>query len=1323
MNTTTATPDAQEEPRSAEHHYDAFISYTRSPRDLEEATWLQQALETFPIPADIARAKNRSPKLRPVFRDASDLAATASIRDALRRELWRSRFLIVVCSPRAKNSRWVDEEIREFQALGRGGRILAVLIEGEPTDAFPPALAAMAASQDDKPRPNDVPLDVPLAADLRRHPRTNKRQARRLALLKLVAAIVDCDFDALAKRAAEREARVRRRRLAGALSLLAVLSGAGLYALYQYNQRQLNLALAHYARGVEAETQRNIPLARLHFAKSRALVETPEAAKRYSDVGFTARRSWDAALVGPATPPGQLKRSEIQASIRFSSDGRRVYVSAGDHKVLALDSGSGRQLSTFTLAAPVARLATTAGVDALGVGCQDGTVSVVEPRTGRLRLHTRFPGPVSALAFSADGRGLGVGLESGGMSIIDAEDGVPWFRSPEGVHEVGVDSVAFAPEGGDVIWSMGRWLYTTNVATGKLSLVAPQNDVILGAAWSRGSDPLLAWGGLDGPIQLLRRHDDPAEGRAMVLAGQKRQKATIRDLPGHPGAGVAVMAFLPDGDTLVTGGYDGTIRIWDARSGKLLLVLEGHRGKIDDLAVSPDGKSLATAGSDHRVRMWQLDPDKGIEVWRAKELPRRDPFLAGLGQKQAELLATTRDGSVFVGLRDGSACRCRQGDCKSPCSDTTAGTRERANSWTLNETGDLLGVVVPDLGSTVSALLGKPGVEIFELPGVVKRSKVEIPKLTSAAWWTSNTMVAGDSDGNVQSWDPEHNRPIGTIGARTSAVVSVSTAPSSSAVASLWKDGHFSVWQGSPLKEIFSQHLSSDLGPSSVRLSPDGRTLLVATRGPIGKVMLWSVDTGRPVFEDRLWTRATAFSDDSRTLALGSDVSAEIRLVDTTAGRLISTLRGHRNRILAVAFDPRGNTLYSSGDEQAVRAWPISALRDPAHESGSRLVRLAEESAGLTLAGLEHELAPAPAVSTTGGDAGAIRALPTPIDEALGAISAKLRELTPADEEELRSRKGDENLRVANEITKTLNMCDTVAAKAPDDLRVDRLLASLLTLLGDALLSSEEQNALVAYSRAIEHVRKVVKHRPADTWPILFKAYDHYTSALLGSKHSGRAFDLIRERLDIQTSMVAKRALLVPELATIATLFRKAIVLLADRDRGSKGLELATAMTSFLEAQSKSKPDDRNLVEGLATFYNESAKLAHASSRLELARELLSKAERTWRRCLEMHLKASDSREREIRIGWALALANVAFLDYEAAKRMPRHSPNGGESARSAALGQAREHATSALGQFESLSESGELPGHVARTVESLGLLVGLLRERAMRGRAVVSSP
>jgi tetratricopeptide (TPR) repeat protein len=195
-------------------HYKAFISYSH--RDERWARWLQRSLERYRVPRRLvgkAGSHGDVPaRLRPVFRDREDLSSAADLTGRIKEELEKSEFLVVVCSPAAASSRWVNEEIRHFRQSGGEDRILALVVDGDPLEetgdgaCFPSALVELP----------DGGRREPLAADVRRY-----ADGKHLALLKIIAGLLGVRLDELRRRDAHR--RLQRRLVWGAVSVVLML--------------------------------------------------------------------------------------------------------------------------------------------------------------------------------------------------------------------------------------------------------------------------------------------------------------------------------------------------------------------------------------------------------------------------------------------------------------------------------------------------------------------------------------------------------------------------------------------------------------------------------------------------------------------------------------------------------------------------------------------------------------------------------------------------------------------------------------------------------------------------------------------------------------------------------------------------------------------------------------------------------------------------------------------------------------------------------------------------------------------------------------------
>lgn len=233
------TPSPQDAPA-----FCAFISYSHA--DEGHATWLQSALERWKVPRRLVGVEGRfgtiPERLGKVFRDRDELPSASSLSDEIQAALAASETLVVICSPAAARSRWVNEEIRSFKALGKAQRVLALIVDGEPwasdradqsdEECFPEALRYAVDDAGELTRERTELV----AADLR-----PGKDGRHAALLKLVAGILGVGFDTLRQREAQR----RQRRLLAVTA--AAVVGMGITSFLA--------ASAWFAR-IEADEQR-----------------------------------------------------------------------------------------------------------------------------------------------------------------------------------------------------------------------------------------------------------------------------------------------------------------------------------------------------------------------------------------------------------------------------------------------------------------------------------------------------------------------------------------------------------------------------------------------------------------------------------------------------------------------------------------------------------------------------------------------------------------------------------------------------------------------------------------------------------------------------------------------------------------------------------------------------------------------------------------------------------------------------------------------------------------------------------------------------------
>ena len=385
--------------------YWAFISYSHS--DVRIAQRLASAIESYRLPAKLIahrpadllahRPADLPKRLFPVFRDRDELAASSDLGAVIQDALLRSRSLIVVCSPGAARSRWVDAEISAFRRTHGGESIFAVVVDGQPADVFPRALLHDEAGN---------PLSEPLWIDLR----PGVGEPLREGVLRLIAAILGLEFDTLRRR--ERIRAVRRRIAGGVVAAVvaASLIVAGANVMHAAHARYVAAAEALAADGkaadvldayrrVQTPATRSALLGVLQKASVRATRMIPGAGHRPDSYAFADAGNTLVAFGFKDTRPQIDARREqaiLVAAPRAAAPRWHVVPWSGTPSAVCGFDRSAR----------------------FAVAADDGTVSLVDSRSLR-RVHV-VALPSSALACIATG-GVAAATNDHRIVILNAE--------------------------------------------------------------------------------------------------------------------------------------------------------------------------------------------------------------------------------------------------------------------------------------------------------------------------------------------------------------------------------------------------------------------------------------------------------------------------------------------------------------------------------------------------------------------------------------------------------------------------------------------------------------------------------------------------------------------------------------------------------------------------------------------------------------------------------------------------------------------------------------------------------------------------------------
>ena len=289
------------------YKYDAFISYRHCDLDKFVAENLHRLLETYKMPKAVVEKFNIDDNnVRRVFRDQEELPLASNLEKPIIQALKESNFLIVICSPRLKESIWCRKEIENFIKFHGRSRILCVLIEKEPADSFPEEL--LYEEVETKVNGKIVKEKVscePLAMDVRGNNKKEVYSKMKSELIRLIAPMYNLDYDDIKRRHEERELK-KKVRLFKIITLVSVLFAVYSFLLFfkiftSNNQLKKDqaISLANQAEELLLNDNRNASLdysykSLTKYGKtSKGIYELTETIAQSKVNSYAQTNSWD----------------------------------------------------------------------------------------------------------------------------------------------------------------------------------------------------------------------------------------------------------------------------------------------------------------------------------------------------------------------------------------------------------------------------------------------------------------------------------------------------------------------------------------------------------------------------------------------------------------------------------------------------------------------------------------------------------------------------------------------------------------------------------------------------------------------------------------------------------------------------------------------------------------------------------------------------------------------------------------------------------------------------------------------------------------------
>jgi WD40 repeat protein len=572
-------------------------------------------------------------------------------------------------------------------------------------------------------------------------------------------------------------------------------------------------------------------------------------------------------------------------ALTFSQRGELLATAGADGTIKLWDVGSRKIVATFFgHLGTVRAVAIAPDVSSLASAGDDGTVRFWDVASRRLTAtrwgHPRSREPeasndpsqfVRAIAYSPDG----LLVASGGYQVVRIwEAGSAVEKSMLSVAEGTVTALAFSPRGTTLSAGTEGAIYRWDVE----SLVPRSTPVTVdgrvnGLRYS-ADGRLLAAATEHGAILFPESPEPPPEERkAMIDRPLARSffappRGGPLHLKGHIG-GVTGIALAPNGETVVTCGEDGTLRLWNPQSGAVDkiepdVVLRNRRPAVA-LAYSADGKRFAAGGSDS-IALWNVSD--GVETARLKS---RSGDISGL--------AFSPDGTRLA---------------------------SSSKDWPI---------LLWDVASQrVSAALNG--------------HTAAVNSVSYSA--DGKQLISGGEDGTVRVWDAVSGRELATFSGHTAPVLCARLSADGKLAASAGADYSVRLWDVSQKHGLAT--LAGHRGPIlALAFSPDGRFLASAEGLPKGAsavdathrpIRLWRLPKGELAHEfgtPGSAVHGVAFSPDGKTVATSDREGVTLWNPESCEAR--ETLRfADAGSLCPLAFAPNGLTL-AAGGQDAIVFW------------------------------------------------------------------------------------------------------------------------------------------------------------------------------------------------------------------------------------------------------------------------------------------------------------------------------------------------------------------------------------------------------------------
>jgi WD40 repeat protein/transcriptional regulator with XRE-family HTH domain len=360
--------------------------------------------------------------------------------------------------------------------------------------------------------------------------------------------------------------------------------------------------------------------------------------------------------------------------------------------------------------------------------------------------------------------------------------------------------------------------------------------------------------------------------------------------------------FSPDGKYLATADGDGIARIWDAVTGRQVHALVGHRDEVYHVEFSPDGSRLVTVSPDGLAILWDA-----LTGEKLLSLSEGSPLYWAVFSPDGSRIAVANYADGWVSIWEVAT---GERVLTLPHPDT------QVDSVAYSPDGSR--IVTTSNDQTVRIWDANSGEELLSLYGYTIN-------VTNAAYSPDGRRIATVvRNSQIKIWDAETGQEFFTIPAHSLDVLTVAFSPDGNRIVTASRDGTAKVWNISPSREFLTLVDGSTISSGAgLAYSPDGTRLAAAYSDPIAKV--WDLTTGEKLLSLTGHTQGVtfiAYNSDGTRIATASDDGTAI-IWDAKTGRKLRTFSGHTYPVLGVAFSPDGSRIATASADWTARIWDV----------------------------------------------------------------------------------------------------------------------------------------------------------------------------------------------------------------------------------------------------------------------------------------------------------------------------------------------------------------------------------------------------------------